>query len=189
MAKPWKAPAASDHRRPPDTIHEICRRYYACAVALAQAMGLPLSETFLREHRESISCCFIEAGRAGVRLPAGVPLPPLVAPVAEGNGPAALQPKASNRAIAKAIGTSYETVRRDRGDTNVSAKGAGVGSDHGQARGGDTNVSARATAAASDAAPTLDPESPEADPAPAAEPEALPATWFERDAEEEAAHA
>jgi hypothetical protein len=40
-------------------------------------MGVPLSETFLREHRESISCCFIEAGRAGVRLPAGVQLPPL----------------------------------------------------------------------------------------------------------------
>jgi hypothetical protein len=40
-------------------------------------MGLPLTETFMREHRESISCCFIEAGRAGVRLPSAVHLPPL----------------------------------------------------------------------------------------------------------------
>jgi hypothetical protein len=72
---------------------EISRRYYACAVALAKAMGVPMSETFLREHRESISCCFIEAGRAGVRLPSGVQLPPLAqaepvadAPVASPNG-------------------------------------------------------------------------------------------------------
>jgi hypothetical protein len=72
----------------PTTLHEITRRYYACAVALAKAMGVPMSETFLREHRESISCCFIEAGRAGVRLPAGVTLPPLVADarVASANG-------------------------------------------------------------------------------------------------------
>jgi hypothetical protein len=61
----------------PTTLTEITRRYYACAVALAKAMGVPLSETFLREHRESISCCFIEAGRAGVRLPPAVQLPPL----------------------------------------------------------------------------------------------------------------
>jgi hypothetical protein len=47
-------------------------------------MGVPLSETFLREHRESISCCFIEAGRAGVRLPPAVQLPPL----AQANGQA-----------------------------------------------------------------------------------------------------
>jgi hypothetical protein len=61
----------------PTTLTEIARRYAACAHALAKAFGLPMSETFLREHRESISCCFIEAGRAGVRLPAGVQLPPL----------------------------------------------------------------------------------------------------------------
>ena len=61
----------------PTSLHEITRRYYACAVALAKAMGLPLTETFLREHRESISCCFIEAGRACVRLDPAVPLPPL----------------------------------------------------------------------------------------------------------------
>jgi hypothetical protein len=67
----------------PTTLHEITRRYYACAIALAKAMGVPLSETFIREHRESISCCFIEAGRAGVRLPSGVQLPPLTAPPVE----------------------------------------------------------------------------------------------------------
>jgi hypothetical protein len=74
----------------PTTLTEITRRYYACAVALAKAMGVPLSETFLREHRESISCCFIEAGRAGVRLPAAVHLPPLGAdaPVVSPNGQA-----------------------------------------------------------------------------------------------------
>jgi hypothetical protein len=44
---------------------------------LSKAMGVPMSETFMREHRESISCCFIEAGRAGVRLPPAVQLPPL----------------------------------------------------------------------------------------------------------------
>ena len=61
----------------PTTLTEITRRYYATALALSKAMGLPLTETFMREHRESISCCFIEAGRAGVRLPAAVQLPPL----------------------------------------------------------------------------------------------------------------
>jgi hypothetical protein len=63
--------------RAPTTLHEITRRYYACAVALAKAMGVPMSETFLQAHRESISCCFIEAGKAGVRLPSAVQLPPL----------------------------------------------------------------------------------------------------------------
>ena len=33
----------------PTTLTEIARRYYACAVALAKAMGLPMSETFLRD--------------------------------------------------------------------------------------------------------------------------------------------
>src|SRR5919109_5190166 len=86
--KPRRAPAPDVA---PTTLTEITRRYYACAVALAKAMGVPLSETFLREHRESISCCFIEAGRAGVRLPAGVPLPPLTA-AAPGNGHGAALP-------------------------------------------------------------------------------------------------
>jgi hypothetical protein len=61
----------------PTTITEIARRYYATAIALAKAMGVPMSETFLQAHRESISCCFIESGRAGVRLPERVQLPPL----------------------------------------------------------------------------------------------------------------
>jgi hypothetical protein len=83
MAKP-----GTPRRRPdapsfaPTSLTEIARRYYACAVALAKAMGVPMSETFMREHRESISCCFIEAGRAGVRLPPAVQLPPLTAPSA-----------------------------------------------------------------------------------------------------------
>jgi hypothetical protein len=69
----------------PTTIHEICRRYMATATTLAKIMGVPWSEAFLKEHRESIACCFIESGRAGVRLPAGVQLPKLVeAPVAQG---------------------------------------------------------------------------------------------------------
>jgi hypothetical protein len=81
------AKSGPPRRRPeapsaPTTLTEIARRYYACAVALAKAMGLPLTETFLREHRESISCCFIEAGRAGVRLPPAVQLPPLSGPPA-----------------------------------------------------------------------------------------------------------
>jgi hypothetical protein len=63
--------------RAPTTLTEIARRYYATAIALSKAMGVPLSATFIREHRESISCCFIEAGRAGVRLPPAVQLPPL----------------------------------------------------------------------------------------------------------------
>jgi hypothetical protein len=67
----------------PTTLTEIARRYYACAIALSTAMGVPLTETFLREHRESISCCFIEAGRAGVRLPPAVQLPPLSEPTVE----------------------------------------------------------------------------------------------------------
>jgi hypothetical protein len=84
MAKP-----GTPRRRPdapsatPTNLTEIARRYYACAIALAKAMGVPMSETFLREHRESISCCFIEAGRAGVRLPPAVQLPPLTAPAVE----------------------------------------------------------------------------------------------------------
>ncbi len=77
MATPRTPRRRPDAPSAPTTLTEITRRYYACAVALAKAMGLPMSETFLREHRESVSCCFIEAGRAGVRLPSGVQLPPL----------------------------------------------------------------------------------------------------------------
>src|SRR5262245_41017963 len=83
MAKSWK-PSASPE---PTTVHEICRRYVATAATLAKVMGLPLSEAFIKEHRESIACCFIETGRAGVRLPAAVKLPPGGAePLAQGTG-------------------------------------------------------------------------------------------------------
>jgi hypothetical protein len=89
MAQPWKAYPTPDQRPPPETIPGITRRYYACAVALAKVMGVPLTETFVREHRESISCCFIESGRIGLRLPRGVTLPPLggKTPVVETPGP------------------------------------------------------------------------------------------------------
>ena len=62
---PRRRPEAPDGA--PTTLHEITRRYYATAVQLAQAMGLPLSEQLIQDHRESISCCYIEAGRSGVR--------------------------------------------------------------------------------------------------------------------------
>lgn len=78
MAKPWKA--SPPDPRSPATIHEICRRYYACAATLAKVMGLPLSETFIKEYHQAISTCFIEASKCEVRLPSGVTLAPLVAP-------------------------------------------------------------------------------------------------------------
>jgi hypothetical protein len=80
MPRTWTRKRPDAPTGEPATLTEITRRDYACAVALAKAMGLPMSEDFLRQHRESISCCFIEAGRAGVRLPPAVPLPPLTAP-------------------------------------------------------------------------------------------------------------
>jgi hypothetical protein len=67
----------------PTTLHEITRRYYATAITLAKAMGLPMSEQFIHEYRESIACCFIAADRAGVRLPPAVQLPPLSEPSAD----------------------------------------------------------------------------------------------------------
>jgi hypothetical protein len=88
MATPRTPRRRPDAPSAPTTLTEIARRYYATAIALAMAMGVPMSETFLREHRESISCCFIEAGRAGVRLPPAVQLPP----IAQANG----QPDVSN---------------------------------------------------------------------------------------------
>lgn len=74
MAQPWRKPAPAVT---PTTITECARHYMACATALAKAMGLPLSEAFVQAHRESISCVFIESGRAGVRLAADVTLPSL----------------------------------------------------------------------------------------------------------------
>src|SRR5262245_29624920 len=72
--------ARSSPRLPPasaTTITELTRRYFACAMQLAKVMGLPLTEAFIIQHRESISCCFIESGRVGVRLAARVQLPGL----------------------------------------------------------------------------------------------------------------
>jgi hypothetical protein len=77
MARSWKPSRAHDAPQSPATIHEICRRYYACALTLAKVMGVPLSETFLKEYHPAIASCFIESGRAGVQLPASVALPPL----------------------------------------------------------------------------------------------------------------
>jgi hypothetical protein len=73
MAREWKSRPAPE----PTTIHEICRRYVATAATLAKLLGVPLTEAFIQQHRESIACCFIESGRAGVRLRASVTLSPL----------------------------------------------------------------------------------------------------------------
>jgi hypothetical protein len=73
--KAWKGRSAPAPR-PPETISGVARRYHACAVALAKTLGLSLAEV-LREHRESVTACFIETSRAELRLPAGVRLPPL----------------------------------------------------------------------------------------------------------------
>jgi hypothetical protein len=61
----------------PTTLHEITRRYVACAGQLAKAMGVPLTEQFIRDHHEAVSTCFIESSKVGVRLPARVKLPRL----------------------------------------------------------------------------------------------------------------
>ena len=61
----------------PTSLHEITRRYVATALALSKAMGLPWTEEFIRQHRESITTCFIQAGMEGLRLPSAVQLPPL----------------------------------------------------------------------------------------------------------------
>jgi hypothetical protein len=93
----------------PTSITEICRRYYACALALSKVMGVPLTETFMQEHHSAISSTFIETSRCELRLPASVTLPPLAPP----NGQGARQPEASNRAMAEAVGVSHVTVAND----------------------------------------------------------------------------
>jgi hypothetical protein len=73
---------------PPTTITELARRYHSCAIALAKSLGLPMTEAFLRDHRESVSSIFIASDRAGVRLSSAVQLPPLGGPPADAtNGP------------------------------------------------------------------------------------------------------
>jgi hypothetical protein len=85
QSKRWHAyPKPQPQASPPDTIHEICRRYVATAAILAKLLGLPLTEAFIKEYRESIACCFIESGRTGVRLPPTVALPPLVTTTGQG---------------------------------------------------------------------------------------------------------
>jgi hypothetical protein len=72
MARSWKPRQAP----PPTSITEIARRYHAAAVALAQTLGLSVSEV-LSAHRESVTAIFIECGRCDLRLPTAVKLPPL----------------------------------------------------------------------------------------------------------------
>jgi hypothetical protein len=78
--KPRQAPRST-------SITEVARRYHAAAVALAQTWGLPVLEV-LTQHRESVTAVFIECGRCDLRVPASVPLPPLVGgtPVASTHG-------------------------------------------------------------------------------------------------------
>ncbi len=77
MAKPWKSSRAPAPSVEPSTITECARRYHACALALAKSLGLPMTAAFLQEYHSAISCVYIEAGRAGVRLPPAIQLPPL----------------------------------------------------------------------------------------------------------------
>jgi hypothetical protein len=71
MARSWKPTRAHDAPRAPTTIHEIARRYHACAVALGQTLGLSLAEG-LAQHRESVTAVFIECGRCDLCLPGRV---------------------------------------------------------------------------------------------------------------------
>jgi hypothetical protein len=118
----WSSKEPSDApRRPrpvrpvpkPTTITECARRYHACALALAQTLGLSLAEV-LAQHRESVTAVYIESSKCEVRLRASVTLPPLATPNGQGERP----PEASNRAIAEAIGVSHTTVDHDVNDGN-----------------------------------------------------------------------
>ncbi len=80
MPRDWKPRPAPK----PTSITEICRRYYACALALSKVMGVPLTETFMQAYHSAISSTFIETSRCELRLPAGVTLPPLVPPNGQG---------------------------------------------------------------------------------------------------------
>ena len=75
MARDWKTRPAPTKT----SLTEIARRYHAAAVALAQTLGLSVQDV-LTQHRESVTAIFIEAGRCDLRLPASVPLAPLVVP-------------------------------------------------------------------------------------------------------------
>jgi hypothetical protein len=112
MAEKWNAypprPASRPPRQAPETITAIARRYYSCAVALSTVMGLPLTERFLQEHHAAIACTFIESGRAGVRLPGSVSLPPLATTTGQAGEPT---PKPdSQEKVAEVLGVSQPTV-------------------------------------------------------------------------------
>jgi hypothetical protein len=78
MARDWTS------RQPPakSSITEVARRYHACALALAQTLGLTLQEV-LTQHRESVTAVFIESSKCELRLSASVTLPPVVSAVKE----------------------------------------------------------------------------------------------------------
>jgi hypothetical protein len=99
----------------PTTITELARRYHSCAVALAKSLGLPMTEAFLRDHRESVSSIFIAADRAGVRLHSGVQLPPLAdAPIS-----VTTAPPANGRDNAEPVTDGVTTVTAPNGDPVV----------------------------------------------------------------------
>lgn len=116
MAKPSSRPRPEAPAFTPTTITEITRRYHACALALAKTLGVPLSEAFLQAHRESISCCFIEAGRAGVRLPASVPLPPLLGATGTEAVPSAADDEAPKNGAAAPFSVTTTPPSSDRHD-------------------------------------------------------------------------
>jgi hypothetical protein len=61
----------------PTTLTECARRYHGAALALARTFGVPLTADFVRDYHPAISSIYIESGKLGLRLPAGVRLPPL----------------------------------------------------------------------------------------------------------------
>jgi hypothetical protein len=78
MAKSWKP---STPPPPPDTITGCARRYHACAQALATTLGVSLADV-LEHYHTAVASIFIETSKLNLRLPSGVPLPPL----AQANG-------------------------------------------------------------------------------------------------------
>jgi hypothetical protein len=61
----------------PTSLTECARRYHGAALALARTFGVPLTADFVRDYHPAISTIYIEAGRAQIRLPPTVQLPPL----------------------------------------------------------------------------------------------------------------
>jgi hypothetical protein len=118
MARQWKRNAPTPEV---SSVTECARRYHACAVALARSFGLPMTAAFLQEYHAAISCVYIEAGRAGVRLPPTVPLPPLTPPAATTNGQApAMEPQAPGSSTTEDVALAPQ----DRPLADPSANGA-----------------------------------------------------------------